>query len=349
MNAKDRLERLTAEARQRSLRSREEREERHQAPATVGDVFRFDETAHLGVLWALVAVLPPPRSPQGDVDTTGGGFLAVAADLCPLVASPDVAVPPDGEGGVLSLRCGVEIRLDAADLDGASWSGELDDGVLAAVRRKRAEIASGEVEGGLFARETDVDAEYHDWMEDGPEKARVLMSQERPAKVLRFQPRGGDRFFGVSASLAASVLLAVSLGLLAGLVWQGRELGRHEDPAQVNLPFAHFGTGQVRDAAVTLRVPSSAASFLLLVETDAAYEAYRLEICGKDDGVVVWASEELRPTGERASRLEPIVLSVLLPRRLFADGEYRVRLAGLRGGGAEEIWEAVLRLRVEGP
>ncbi len=346
MSVQDRLERLAAQAREGTVRGREERQTRRGAPAA-GDVFRFAETAHLGVLWALVAVVSPPRSPQGDVDAKSRRFLAVAADLSPLVASSDVAVPPGGEGGALSLRCGVEVWLDEADVGGASWTGSLDGGVLAEVRRKRAEIASGEVTGGLFARETDVDAEYRDWMEDGPEKARALMSRRRPGKVLGFRLRGGDRFLGVPASLAASVLLVVSLGLLAGIVWQGRELGRREAPAQVNLPIAHFAAGQVRDAAVTLVVPRSAASFLLLVETDAAYAAYRLEVRGKDDDVVVWASEELRPVRERASRLEPIVLSVLLPRRLFAGGEFRVRLEGLRGGRSEELREVLLRLQVE--
>jgi hypothetical protein len=333
VSTQDRLQRLTAQARKQAVQGREEREAHRGAPR-VGDVFRHDETAALAVLWTLV-----------EHDVEAGRFLAIAADFSPLVSSTDVAAPPGDEGEALSLRCGVEVGLDEGDLSDATWAGSLKDGVLAEVRRKRTEIVAGGAEGGLFARETDVDAEYRDWMEDGPEKAQALMLRRRSGKVLAFRSPRQERFFGIPASLAASVLLMVSLGLLAGLFWQQDE-GERSFDEQVNLPFVQLGAGRVRDGAATLGV-ASASSFVLLFETDAAFETYRLEIRGQDDGALVWTSDELIPMTERTSRVEPIVLSVLLPCRLFEDGEYRVRLEGVRGDRAEKIEEALLRLQLD--
>ncbi len=346
MRTQVRLRGLAAEARERCAGAREEREKRRGTPPQTGDVFRFEETAELAVLWALI-----------EHDAEKRRFLAIAADLHPLVASTDVAVPPDDDYGSLSLRCGVEVWLDEGDFDRATWAGSLERAVVGEVRQKRAEIASGDVAGSLFARETDVDPEYRDWLEDGPEKAQAALLRTRqrrepkasPGKILDF--RGSERtgFYGIPYSLAASILLVVSLGLVAGLVWQQSELDRRRfADQQINLPLVHLALGRVRGEVATLELPAAAKFCLLLVEASASYPAYRLEIREQDSDALVWASDELTPTKERQTRTEPIVLSVLLPRRLFADGgEYRVRLSGLLGGQAAEIEEFLLRAQNE--
>ncbi|MCP4659036.1 MAG: hypothetical protein GY856_26805, partial [bacterium] len=257
-------------------------------------------------------------------------------------------MPPDDDYGSLSLRCGVEVRLDEGDFDGATWAGSLERAVVDEVREKREEIASGDVAGSLFARETDVDPEYRDWMEDGPEKAQAALLRTRqrremkasPGKVLDFHASDRTGFYGVPFSLAASILLVVSLGLLAGLVWQQSELDRRRSAdQQINLPLVHLALGRVRGEVATLELPAAATSCLLLVEASASYPAYRLEIREQDTDALVWTSDELTPTKERLTRSEPIVLSVLLPRRLLATGEYRVRLFGLRDGEVEALEE----------
>ncbi len=337
MSTQNQQQRLAAEARQRCVNARKEREKRRSTAPRTGDVLRLDATADLGVLWALVEHEGRARQ-----------FLAVVADLSPLVGSSDVAVPPASAGGALSLRCAVEVWLDEGDLSAASLAGSLEHEVVEQVRRKRSEIVSGDVAGSLFARETDGDPEYRDWMEEGPEKAQALLLHRRPSnaqkgRILDF-PGARDRFLGIPASIAASVLLVSSLGLLAGLLWQSRGPAGRSAAEQVNLPFAVLAAGQVRDRVETLEVPSSASSFLLLVETDASYPRYRLEIREGSDGLV-WASDQLRPTKERASRLESILLTAVLPRQILATGEYRVLLFGLRHGRQEGLEEHQLRVQ----
>ncbi|MCP4659784.1 MAG: hypothetical protein GY856_30645 [bacterium] len=346
MSTQGRLRSLAAEARERCAGARKEREKRRGVPPRTGDVFRFEETAELAVLWALV---------EHDAETRR--FLAIAADLNPLLASTDVAVPPESVCGSLSLRCGVEVRLDEGDFDGATWAGSLERAVVEQVREKREEIASGDVAGSLFARETDVDPEYQDWLEDGLEKAQAALLRTRqrremkasPGKILDFHAPDRTGFYGVPYSLAASILLVVSLGLLAGLVWQQSELKRRRSAdQQINLPLVHLALGRVRGEVAPLEFPAAARSCLRLGEASASYPAYRLEIREQDTGALVWASDELTPTKERLTRAEPILLTVLLPRRLFADGgEYRVRLSGLLGGRAAEIEEFLLRAQNE--
>ncbi len=333
MNEQSRLERLKIEARERCAGAHDRREERSGSSPRTGDVLRLDETAELAVLWALV-----------EYDANVRRFLAVAADTSPLVGSTDVEVPPESTSGALSLRCGVEVWLGEDEIDAAHRVGSLTGAIVEEVREKRAEIASGDdVEGRLFAQETDIDPEYRDWMEDGPERAQAALLR----KVLPFGAPARTAFFGVPYRVAAAALLAVSLGLGAGLVWQGRELARRSTGEQVSLPFAIFAAGQVRDEAEILEVPSSAMSFLLLVETDTSYPVYRLEIREEDSDRQVWANDELKPTRERTARFEPILLPIVLPREILTSGEYRVLLLGLRGGRAEELEEHLLHVRLK--
>lgn len=344
MNEPSRLNRLATEARKRCVDARAERE-RHRGTAPArGDVFRLAETADLAVLWALV-----------EHDAERKRFLAIAADLNPFIASTDVATPPDSGCGSLSLRCRVGVWLDEEAFDGATRAGSLDPDIVEQVRQKRRQIAPGGV-GPLFARETDIDPEYRDWLEEGPEKAQAVFlrrpatrsapPEDAPGKILGFLGPVRGTFFGVPASLAASALLVVSVGLLAGLVWQSRGPGRSAEEL-VHVPFAILSTEQVRNEGETLEVPASVSSFLLLVETSTPYPAYRLEIRRKDNDVLAWESSALEPTKERRARFEPILLPVVLPRQALATGEYRVLLFGLRNGRVEALEEHLLRVRMK--
>ena len=326
-----RLERLTERARERCAEARARRAEDAGRAPSVGDVLRLDETADLAVLWALAAYDEERRQ-----------FVAVAADLNPLLASSDVAVPRESPCGELSLRCAVEVRLARQDVERARRLGTLDGSVVAQMRRRRAEILSGSVAGGLFAQETDVDPEYRDWLEEGPEQAKARLL--RQARVLEFHRPRRERFLGIPATVAASVLLAVSLGLLAALAWQSGK-PRTDTGEVVHLPFAVLATGKVRHEAEVLEVPAAVASVLLLVETSTTYPRYRLELREKDGDGLLWASDGLEPTKERRGRFEPVLLPVVLPRRLLGDGEYRVLLFGLRDGRTEALEEHLLLVR----
>ncbi|MCP4655040.1 MAG: hypothetical protein GY856_06430, partial [bacterium] len=105
----------------------------------------------------------------------------------------------------------------------------------------------------------------------------------------------------------------------------------------VNLAFALFtSVGAVRGEAKTVTVPP-ATRFLLILEVSEVFPVYRLEIRKQDIGTPVWESSELTRTGRRE-------LTVLLPRSLFPDDQYQLRLAGLRDGRAVPLEEYLLRL-----
>ncbi len=175
-----RLRRATREAQARRDRSRAELE-RRTGPPRPGDLLGFAETAEHSVLWAILEADPagefPRRGTSGKFPRRGtnGGFLAVAADLHPFAGSSDVAVPAESACGALCLRCGFEVRLDAAACGAAKQVGVLEPEVLDRARRKRAEIEAGAVTGSVLERDTDGEPDYQDWLEDGPAKAQAAL------------------------------------------------------------------------------------------------------------------------------------------------------------------------------
>ncbi len=165
-NHRPRLRRATREAQARCDRARAELEGRGDRPPRPGDVLGFAETAEHSVLWAILEAVPV-REPRE--------LLAVAADLHPFAGSSDVAVPAESAMGALCLRCGFEVRLDAAACGAAKRVGVLEPEVLEQARRKRAQIEAGALTGSVLERETDGEPEYQDWLEDGPAQAQAAL------------------------------------------------------------------------------------------------------------------------------------------------------------------------------
>ncbi len=117
------------------------------------------------------------------------------------------------------------------------------------------------------------------------------------------------------------------------------------EPAQplVDLPFAWLSPDEnPRGNPKTITVSRAASYFALILEvTDPEpYPEYRLEIRDEPTGAKVFSSE-LSKTGITE-------VSVALPRRLLAAGEYQLRLYGLRRGQeAELVEEYALLLELE--
>ncbi|MCP4663984.1 MAG: hypothetical protein GY856_52040, partial [bacterium] len=158
-------------------------------------------------------------------------LLVVPADLNPLVGSADVATPAGSACGALSLRCGFEVWLEAGDFDLEMRTGFLEPALLDRARRKRAEIAGGDPIGSARERETDAEPEYQDVAKVLTEARTALLDSrprrvEQPGKVLPFRPPTRWGSLGSPYAIAASVLLAVTLGLSGGMVWQSQELGK---------------------------------------------------------------------------------------------------------------------------
>lgn len=348
-NRRERIRNLTTEALDGYARNRADRERRRDQPARPGDLFVMAETAAFPVEWAILK-----RDPD-DPDR----LLAVAADLNPLAGRADV-VAAAGATGPLSLRCGLAVWLGRERFDPARRTGFLAPELLDRARRKQAEIGAGTLAGSILEQETESEPGYRDWLEEVLEKARAALLEpapgrreeagsELPTGAVRAHLRPARRSWGNPYAIAASVLLVVTLGLLAGLAQQHREnaaLEREIGAARsarplVNLPLAVFGTGgTLRGQVQTVTVPAAASHLLLLFEVHTAYPAYRLEILPPGADVPAWSSGELTRVGMDE-------LSVALPRPLFAAGDHRLRLYGLSGGETTLLVEHALRVEVE--
>jgi len=330
MNAGDIPDRLWEASRQaltRSQRARAERESRGAEPRP-GDVLLFAATAEPGVLWVVV-----------EADPEADRYRLVAADGHLLVGSADVAVAAGAACGALSVRCAVEVELAARDLAAGRPAGVLDLEVLDRVRGKRAAIAAGESVGSWLERETDAEVEYRDWMADVGQAA-ALLARAPAGRILEFRPPVRRGVLGSPWAIAATVLLAVSLGLAAGVAW---ERGRQRPPspeAVLNLPFVDLYPMALRGAA-RLEVPSTAplVHLILALDDPRPYPEYRLELRERREGTLTWSSRDLERIGTR--------VSVALPRALFGTGEYELRLYGLRDAESVELGEYALEIAID--
>lgn len=172
-----RIHQPTSEALARYERGRVEGESSPQP----GAVYLFEETAELGVFWAVIEEDPEQER-----------FLLVAADGNLLVGSGDVAVPPGTGCGPLSLRCRFEVWLEEADFERATWTGFLDSTELERVLDKRARLAAGERVGSVLEQETDGDTEYEDWIDELKIAQAILRTQRTSGRDLRDE-MGRDR------------------------------------------------------------------------------------------------------------------------------------------------------------
>ena len=370
-------ERLAQRIRERTLRTGRESMRRSSgdggsgaAPRPApGDLFVLAATAPFAVEWAVIDTDPQDR------------LLVIAADINPLAGGCDLLLGPASASGCLTLRCGCAAWIDAAVFATAVRTGFLGPGDLRRARRKRAEIEAGRIVGSALERETESEPDY---------RARQRELQRARAELLASQGSGlplaaatgsqlaqaantasaeglDDRMVrGLRSSwsyldnpyrAAASVLLVLTLGLSAALVWQQRRVwslsdessGSQRDGAAVseselpvlNLPFAFFpAVGALRGQEKTLRIPREASYLLLIFDMKPAYPTYRLEIGEQGSGTPVLSTGGLKVLGLSE-------LSVAIPRRSVSEGNYWLRLSGLRGDRIELVAEHGLRVEID--
>lgn len=311
--------------------SQDRRDDFNGAPPAPGDLFVLPETAELPVEWAVL-----DRDP-GRPDR----FLAVPADASPLAGSADVVVSEEEPGGPLSLRCAHPVWIDGAALAPERRTGSLAPGAVEAARRKVREVAAGQPKASPLAWEVDQDPEYRDWLAEtaAPAKAAVEVRaagrREPEGRLLRFPPP--MLRFLAAALLALSLGLSVWVALLTNTV---RQLSEPElGVAWEEIELGGGRRGPVEE--VVLRVPPEARSFQLsfVFGRRIAGREGRLEIVGPGDEVR-WRS----PLFD----IEPGEDNLILPRRRFPDGRYRVRLMEGEGPGGRVLEEVLLRVEAAG-
>jgi hypothetical protein len=180
---------------------------RGKAPA-VGDRCVLPATSVFPVEWVLIDQRAAPPA-----------FLAVLADIHPLVGSADLIVAP----GALRLRCRTRVWLDAGALAAASIVGGLDRVTVEKVRRRIQELErdadpqpAGEIESSV---------EYQDWQRDvvTPALAAAGSAVGAPGlSDLREEQAARRRTEPARFMAAASVLLVIGLAGWAGL--QSRQI-----------------------------------------------------------------------------------------------------------------------------
>ncbi len=152
-----------------------------------------------------------------------------------------------------------------------------------------------------------------------------------------------DGLFGPRlAWAAAAVLLLTTVGLSLRLADAGRSLSELERVrANVLLIDLHplAAGGQRADEAPQPEVASAAGEDLVLILhllDPGLYTRYRVELMDPE-GRTMWSTDALErsPEGD---------FTVLLPRRLLAAGDYRIRLHGMDGERADLLAEYDLRL-----
>src|SRR6185436_4516272 len=215
----DRFAALAEETQGRASRLRSEHERHRLRPPQPGDLFVVPEAGDIPLEWALLE-----RRPDHE-----GGFLAVPADSVPLVGSGDIEVPLGELAAPLTLRCRFWIFLDKRIPHPDRRTGTLEPGTVARALEARRAIEAGTYVASPLAEEVDQDPEYRDWIEDvlTPARARLLerASQQRTREGSGGVPRR-------TWALAASVVIALGLGMAGGLLWQRDQLRILEEDRQ---------------------------------------------------------------------------------------------------------------------
>jgi hypothetical protein len=326
-----------------------------------GDLYVLAETAGFPVEWLVV-------------ERTPGHCRLVATDTNPALGSADVPVPPEIEGGPLSVRCAVSLQVGIETLRRGERTGTVAPEVLETVRRRLEELAAG----SPAPRLDEPDSGLEDWLDEvlAPARAALL-----PA---RMEETGPSRRLGLRAAVAAILLLLVTLGGLSVLTWrlQNRErlalreverliLERREMEAEhqrqlvalreaqtqarrppeppppareplrplVNLAYASFYPGETRGTLREIAVPSQATHlFLLFYVGQEPCDELGLEIARRGAPAASVTIKELRP-------LPGQEVSVAVPRAQLPDGSYRLRLYGLCDGKRRELGAYEARLK----
>ena len=360
---KDRLFRRTLEARRKQVWTADD----VASGPRPGDLFALASTAAFSVEWAIL-----------EMDSDRGRVLVVAADLDPRTGIGDVAVAANSACGSLSLRCAFSAWIDVTVCETGRRTGALDADDLERARRKAEEVAAGTVTGSLSESETESEPGYLD-LRRGLDRARAALVADTPrsADAIPIPPRSSEAspqtakpasvaresensagspsiripqaawrsVFKTPRVLAASILLALALGFGGGWMFSSRRPPPELAEALVSSPLAFFpAIGETRgpgasSPAKILALDPAASQFVLVLGLAESFPTYRVEIAAEGKGQPAWSGEL---SGDGLTEL-----TFVLPRRRFAAGRYRIRLAGWRDGQVEELAEYRLHIEIE--
>jgi hypothetical protein len=331
-----------------------------------GDLYVLAETAGFPVEWLVV-------------ERTPGHCRLVAADTNPAFGSADVPVPPEIEGGPLSVRCAVSLQVGVETLRRGERTGTVAPEVLEPVRRRLEELAAG----SLAPRLDEPDSGLEDWLDEVLTPARAALLPAAPGKP------ASPRRFGLRMAVAAILLLLAALGGLSALSWQfhrgelqaRREVERlvqerrvleaeHQrqlaalreaqtqarrppeppPPAReplrplINLAYVSFYPGESRGTLQEIVIPGESTHLLLLfyVGHQEPCEEYELGIARRGAPAAALTVKELRPLSGQE-------VSVAVPRAQLPDGSYRLRLYGMCDGERRELGAYEARLKENAP
>jgi hypothetical protein len=183
----------------------------HFLPAGPGDLFVVPEAGDAPVEWALLE-----RRPENS-----DWFMAVPADTVSLAGSGDVEVPPGEPLAPLTLRCAHAVPLRERLLRRGWRTGALDPRTLAKALEALRAIEAKTYVASPLAEEVDRDPEYLDWIKDVVAPARLNLIVIATPKWNPRKSQGAPRR---TLALAASVLIALGLGMTGGLLWQREQV-----------------------------------------------------------------------------------------------------------------------------
>ncbi len=234
-----------------------------------GDIVSFPAADRLGVYWLLL-----------EVDSQSDPFRCAVVDTFPLLGPDDLELSPASGSGAWRLRCNFELTLESRVLGRAQWVDRIEDEVL------RAALA-GATDDGLLREDQD-SPEYRDWIDDGPRRAKQLLSGQplpyrSPSKLGTW-----PRFAWV---LAASLFLAV-IGLAIDRYRLGRLVERLSQPI-LDLPYREIQLSGFRgERALEIPADATHVELGLILDQPLDHEMYLIELL-KPDGTMLFRSPDL--------------------------------------------------------
>lgn len=322
----DRWDELQKQARKGMEKTRAGMDELGDRAPRPGDLFVLPETADFPVEWMILDRDPGPPE----------RFHAVPADANPLAGSADVEVPAGEPGGPLTLRCRYGVWIDMDAFDPERRTGALAPATVEEARRKRRELEGGEPSASPLAWEVDADPEYQDWLADTAAPARAALEARRSTPK---QPGGRVLLFpATGVQLLAATLAATCIGLSLWVAVLKQTVDRLSEPV-FDVPIEEIKVGgdpRSLPNETVVQVPPEESLFVVLFVFDRRIDAEtgHFEILAPDGEVLVRSPPgQIEPLGER-----PLLLS----RRRFPDGRYRIRLLEGAGPGGRLLDEAVL-------
>jgi len=333
------------------------------SPPRVGDVHLFPELDAAGVEWVLAE-----SAPGG----SGARFLALAADMFPLIGSGDVAV---GGESTRVLRGRYGLWLGAEALESGERVGSVEAEVVERARERRRELAAGRLEVSAAAAEVDDDPEYLEWCGE-IEAERSKLVAALGAEIVPFAPQTSVRARRkpslISFPAAAMVLLAIGLGLMVGWLagrgpvtdLEGEIAELLEEAESRNREFSKLS--QQFDELTRKRSLSNLVPVALMldqrggpereIELDPRAGGLYIELplpLEEPEGAKYWV-ELVRETDDKVVLEEDDLfelkgfnsLSLVVPPAVLSEGTYELRLHR-RGGGLAPIFSWTLGISFE--